>query len=128
MGPGVGGVDELTGMFQKMYGLDGLASDSPDYAKAREKASRHFRESLDQWLGLMNLTPKSDYLALEKKYDALKNEVAEKDQTIQRLRALLDNKGIPQAEAVQGFVDLVEKQTAQFQDLMENMGKAFKSE
>ncbi len=125
MGHGVSGVDKLTDAFRTWCGLEGSAPDSPDYAKARERASRHFRESLDQWLELMNLIPASDHLALKKKYESLEKEVAEKDQTIRRLRTLLNETGIPHAEAVRGFADLMEKQTAEFQDLMENMGKAF---
>ncbi len=125
MGRGFSGVDELTDMFRSLYGLDGMTRDSPDYVKAREDASRQFRESLEQWLGLMNLTPTSEHLALKEKYEALQKEVEEKDQTIQRLRKLLSDQGAPHAEAVQGFADLMQKQTAQFQDLMASMGKAF---
>ncbi len=124
---GFSGVDELSDMFRKLYGLKG-AADSPDYAKAWEKASQNFRESLEQWLGLMDMTPKSEHLALKEKYEALKKEVAEKDQTIQKLRDLLNEKGMPHAETVRGFTDMIEKQTAQFQDLIENMGKAFKQD
>lgn len=126
MGLDFGEADGLTEMFRKMYGLEGIAPNSPDYAKAWEKASDRFRESFDKWIDSMDLTPKSKYLALKEKCDALEKELKKKDRAIERLEALLAGKGIPHAEAVLGFADLMEKQTTQFQELMEDMGKAFK--
>ena len=125
---GFSGFDELTDMFRRFYGLEGLALDSPDYAKAWEKASENFKKSYHEWLNLMSVVPKSEYQILEKKWAALEEKVATQDETIRHLRNLLSEKGVPYADAVQGFTEMMEKQGRQFQELMDSVGKAFKKE
>ena len=125
---GFSGFDELTNMFRKFYGMDGLSLASPDYAKAWEKASENFKKSYHEWLNLMSVVPKSEYQTLEKKCEALEEKVATQDEAIQHLRNLLSEKGVPYADAVQGFTEMMEKQGLQFQELMDSVGKAFKKE
>lgn len=122
---GFSGFDDLTRMFRKFYGLNALPLASPDYAKAWEKASENFKKSYHEWLNLMNVIPKSEYNALKKKCEALEEKVATQDETIQDLRGLLSEKGLPYAEAVKGFTEMMEQQGNQFQELMDSMGKVF---
>ena len=128
MSRGFNGFDELTDMFRKFYGLEQLPHNSPDYAKAWEKASENYKTSLNEWLEFMSVVPKKKYLALEKKYDTLRKKVASQDETIRRLQNLLSEKGVSHMDAVQSFTEMVEKQAQQFQDLMESLNKAFKKE
>jgi DnaJ-domain-containing protein 1 len=115
-------------MFRKCYGLEGLALDSPDYPKAWEKASENFKTSFNDWLAFMKVLPKREHMALEKKYEALKEKVATQDETIRYLRNLLSEKNVPYTAAVQNFTEMMEKQAQQFHDLMESAGKGFKKE
>ena len=103
------GFDELADMFRKFYGLEQLPHDSPDYAKAWEKASENYKTSLNEWLEFMSVVPKKKYLALEKKYDTLRKKVASQDETIRRLQNLLSEKGVSHMDAVQSFTEMVEK-------------------
>ena len=128
MKKGFSGFDESTDMFQRFYGLDGLPPDSPDYAKAWQKASEGFKASFNDWLTLINVVPKSELLALEEKHEALKEKIAAQEETILHLRSLLNEKGVPYTEAVQDFGKMLEKQARQFQELMESVGKAFKKD
>lgn len=128
IGGGFSGSDELTSMFRKFYGMNGLPLASPDNAKAWEKASENFKKSYHEWLNLMSVIPKSEYQILEKKCEALEEKVATQDETIRHLRNLLSEKGLPYADAVQGFTKMMEKQGHQFQELMDSVGKAFKKE
>ncbi|MBE9544556.1 MAG: hypothetical protein IMF02_08700 [Proteobacteria bacterium] len=128
IGRGFSGFDELTDMFRKFYGLEGLALDSPDYPKAWEKASENFKTSFNDWLAFMKVVPEREHTALEKKYEALKEKVATQDETIRYLRNLLSEKNVPYTDAVQNFTEMMEKQAQQFHDLMESAGKAFKKE
>jgi hypothetical protein len=128
IGGGFSGFEELTRMFRKFYGMNGLPLASPDYTEAWEKASENFKKSYHEWLNLMNVIPKSEYQILQKKCEALKDKIAAQDETIRHLRDLLSDKGLPYADAVEGFTRMMEKQGHQFQELMNSMGRAFKKE
>ena len=97
-------------------------------SQAWEKASENFKKSYHEWLNLMNVIPKSEYQNLQKKCEALKDKIAAQDETIRHLRDLLSDKGLPYADAVEGFTRMMEKQGHQFQELMNSMGRAFKKE
>ena len=126
MGGGFSGFDELTHMFRKFYGMNGLPLDSSDYTKAWEKASENFKKSYHEWLDLMNVIPKSEYIALKKKCGALEEKITSQDETIRHLRGLIAERGLPYADTVKGFTQMMEKQGQQFQELMENVSTAFK--
>ena len=116
---GFSGFDDLTRMFRKLYGMNGMPPASSDYAEAWEKASENFKKSYHEWLDLLNVIPKSDYQTLEQK-------VASQEETIRQLRKLLSEKGLPYADAVKGFTQMMEQQGHQFQELMDSLGKTFK--
>ena len=128
IGGGLSGFDELSGMFRKFYGINGLPPASSDYTRAWEMASENFKKSYHEWLDLMNVIPKSEYQTLEKKCAALEKTVASQDETIRQLRKLLSEKGLPYADTVKGFTRMMEEQGHQFQELMDSLGKAFKKE
>jgi hypothetical protein len=63
---------------------------------------------------------------LIKKYEELKVKVAAQEETINNLRLLLEGKKAEsQKELVQGFQNLIEKQSKQFQETMETFGTFF---
>jgi uncharacterized coiled-coil protein SlyX len=128
IGGGLSGFDDLTRMFRKFYGMNELPLASPDYTRAWEKASENFKQSYHEWLNLMNVIPKSKYQTLEKRCQTLEEKVASQDETIRQLRSLLAEKGLPYADAVKGFTQMMEQQGHQFQELMSCVGKAFKKE
>jgi hypothetical protein len=129
MEQGFKGVDELTAMFNKFYGLEHLKKDTPAYMESWEAASENFLNSFKNYLDLMGMVPKNEHLALVKKYEKLKEKVADQDETINHLRLLLEEKKTEtQEELVQGFYDLIEKQSNQFQKTMETFGSFFKKE
>ena len=75
------------------------------------------------------MVPKDKHLALIKKYEELKEKVADQEETINHLRLLLEEKKAEsQEELVQGFQDLIEKQSKQFQETMETFGSFFKKD
>jgi hypothetical protein len=120
---GMKGFEDLAAMFRKFYGLEGMPEDSPDYLKAWRKASENIRKSFDEYLGLMGAVPRNEHLTLVKKYEDLKEKVAEQGETIKHLQMLLDAKGMDQGETVKGFQDLLKKQTEDFHALMEGFGQ-----
>ena len=123
------GSDELSAMFKKFYGLEHLEKDTPDYAATWKRASEDFLKSFNDYLGMMNVVPKGEHLSLIQKYEDLKEKVAAQEETITNLKMLLDMKKIEaHGEVVEGFKDLVEKQSEQFKETMDAFGKFFKSE
>ena len=129
MQQGFNGFDDLTEMFRKFYGLDHMEKDTPAYLETLKKASENFLESFKDYLDLMGMVPKDKHLALVQKYEALKEKVADQEETIKNLQLLLEEKRAEsQGELVQGFQDLIEKQSKQYQKTMETFGSFFKKE
>jgi len=117
---GFKGFDGLTDMFNKFYGLEHMEKNAPDYIETWKKASENFLNSFNNYLDLMGMVPKDEYLALVKKYEELKKKVAAQEETINHLRVLLEEKRAEsQKELVQGFQDLIEQQSKEFQETME---------
>ena len=129
MQQGFKGFDDLTEMFKKFYGLEHMEKDTPAYMDTWEKASENFLNSYKDYLNSMGMVSKDEHLALIKKYEELKEKAAAQEETINHLRLLLEEKKTEsQKELVQGFQDLIEKQSKQFQETMETFGSFFKKE
>jgi len=126
MQQGFKGFDDLTEMFKKFYGLEQMEKDSPAYMDTWEKASENFLNSYKDYLNLMGMVSKDEHLTLIKKYEELKEKAAAQEETINHLRLLLkEKKTESQEELVQGFQNLIEKQSKQFQETMETLGIFF---
>ena len=129
MQQGFKGFDDLTEMFKKFYGLEHMEKDTPAYMDTWEKASENFLNSYKDYLNSMGMVSKDEHLTLIKKYEELKEKAAAQEETINHLRLLLEEKKTEsQKELVQGFQDLIEKQSKQFQETMETFGSFFKKE
>ena len=129
MQQGFKGFDDLTEMFKKLYGLEHMEKDTPAYMDTWEKASENFLNSYKDYLNLMGMVSKDEHLTLIKKYEELKEKVAAQEETINHLRLLLEEKKTEsQEELVQGFQDLIEKQSKKFQETMETFGSFFQKE
>jgi len=129
MQQGFEGFDELTAMFKKFYGLEQMEKDTSAYMETWKKASEKFQESFKDYLRLMGVVPRDEHLALVKKYEELKEKVAAQEETIKHLRMLLEEKKVEtQGELVQGFQEIIEKQSEQFQETMVTLRKFFKKD
>jgi len=126
MQQGFKGFDDLTEMFKKFYGLEQMEIDSPAYMDTWQKASENFLNSYKDYLNLMGMVSKDEHLTLIKKYEELKVKAAAQEETINHLRLLLkEKKTESQEKLVQGFQNLIEKQSKQFQETMETLGSFF---
>lgn len=120
---GLRGFDDLTAMFRKFYGLNDIPNKGPDYAKAWEEATQNFLDSFNDYLSLMGVVPKAEYLELLGKFEDLEQKVAEQEKTIEHLRTLLDKEWTDQGEMIEGFQNVIKNQTEQFQKLMKSFGQ-----
>ena len=125
---GFRGVEELTAMFGKFYGLERPPEEDPDSGAAWKNAAADFRKSFDAYLNLMGVVPRDEYQALEKKYAALQKKVDEQKDTINNLRELLAEKGTYQGETAKVFQNLVKKQGDAFEKLMNNLATGAEDE
>ncbi|MGO9017857.1 MAG: hypothetical protein ACLQVJ_05830 [Syntrophobacteraceae bacterium] len=124
---GFKGFEEMTTVFLKAYGLDRYAEGSPDYITAWKKAEEEFRRSINDYMNLLGFVPKNEYLELVKKYEEIKEKLSSHEETIKHLRMLLSGSKMEgQGELARQFSDLIMKQNEQFQDLVDNVSKAFK--
>jgi geranylgeranyl pyrophosphate synthase len=123
---GFKGFEEMASMFRKFYGLENLEKDAPEYMRAWEKASEEFQKSFREYLNIMGVIPKDDYLEIVRKYEDLKKKVADQEETIRHLQLLLGKKSIDQGETTKVFQDLMKKQSEQFMEMMDAVGGYFK--
>lgn len=117
---------ELTTLFQKAYGLDQLEQGSPDYLQAWKKAEEEFRKSLRDYLKLLEVVPRSEYLALAGKHEELEKKVAQQEETIKHLKMLLKGKGMGFDAAALEFQELIKSQGDQFQEVLKGLGEGLK--
>ena len=129
MQQGFKGFDDLTEMFKKFYGLEHVEKDTPAFMETWERASENFLNSFKDYQKLMGMVPKGEYLEVVKKCEELKEIIASQEETINHLQLRLDaKKAESQEELVQGFQDLIEKQSNQFQETMETFASFFKKD
>ncbi len=77
MGQGFKGVDYLTDLFQKAYGLDRISDAGDEYVKMWKEAIENFEKSLNDYLDLMGVVPRKEHRILLNKYENLGEEVAD---------------------------------------------------
>ncbi len=125
---GFKGMEEMSVMFRKFYGLDNMEKNTADCMKAWEKNSAEFQESFKQFLAMFGVVPKEEYISLVKKYEELKKRVGDQEETIRHLQLLLGEKSADQGETVKVFQSLIEKQSEQFMEMMNAVGQYFQEQ
>jgi hypothetical protein len=126
MHQGLKGFEDITALFRKIYGLEKSGELRPDYLELWNRAGEDFNKSYKDYLNLLGVVPREEYLALVKKYEELKEKAASQEETIQHLRMLLsDVKGAGYEKVTGQFDDLLKNQSEQFQKLMNNFERVF---
>jgi hypothetical protein len=124
---GLGGFPDYTRIFMSAYGLGDAAADNPDFLTLWKKAQEDFRRSFQEYLSLLGVVTREDYALLEQENAGLKEKLAEQEETIKRLRTLVEEKGLGLEAATLEFQKLVEKQGDQFQKLIQGLGETAQS-
>jgi hypothetical protein len=125
---GFKGIEEMSAIFRKFYGLENIEKDAPEYIKTWRNATEEFQNTFREYLTMVGYVPKEDHLNLVEKYEKLKKKVADQDETIRHLKMLLRDKSVDQGETVKVFQDLVTKQGEQFMEMMNTVGQYFQKE
>lgn len=98
---------------------------SDDYGRLWSQVAEDYQETLKDYLAIFEMVPKAEHLELIKKYEDVKAKLKDQEETIERLRHLLREKGEDQNRAMDDFKELIEKQSDEFQELMKHMSSFF---
>ena len=118
---GFQGLEDLQEMFARSYGLDRLQPDTSAYKDAWKQATAEFRTSFRETFAALGWVAVEEVDALRQENIRLRDQIAERDEIIQRLRGLLDAEGIDQEKTVAVFRDLIQKQSREFEKLMKSL-------
>ncbi len=115
---------DYTQLFTSAYGLDAIPQGTQDYFALWKKAEEDFRKSFRDYLNLLGVVPREEYLALARQCEELKAKVTEQEETIQQLKMLAEEKGLGLAATTLEFQKLIKKQGEQFQRFIQGLGEA----
>ncbi|MEE4356715.1 MAG: hypothetical protein V2I97_09600 [Desulfococcaceae bacterium] len=116
---------ELTQMFRKLYGLEGLSAYGDDYKKMSEKALEDFQKSFKEYLSVMGIVSQEEHLALVEKYENLKTKCAQQEESIKHLKMLLSARGTSQTEFTTQLESMVKNQGELFRKIMTDFGQYY---
>lgn len=119
------GLDEFSDMFSKFYGMDVLTKNSPEYFDVWRNATQDFYKSFKEFLSLMDLVPRKDYLDLVKENEDLRMQLEEQEEALNQLRGVLGTRIDQQDKGLGVFEDLIKNQSTQFQELVSSFTRLF---
>lgn len=128
MKQGCAGMDELTALFRRCYGLDTPDAGNLEDQQAWQQAVADFQRGLAQFAAHWGWVPQEDHQQLLEKCAALEKQVQEQQAAIGKLRDLLAQKGLGHTELLQHMQGTLKDQSDQFQALMESIIGAFKDQ
>jgi len=124
MRQGFRGYEEISEAVRKAYGVD--RGEDPDAAADLwKKTCDSFLASFREYMAVFQVVPREDLEKLERENRELREQIARLEETALRQQALLADKGLDPSAMIDGFQELMLKQTDEFQKLMESAGRYF---
>ena len=124
MKQGYAGIDDLTALFRRCYGLKTPGSDGDLDTRAWWQAIADFQQAFTQFAAQWGWVGQDEHQQALDKCAALEKKIEEQQTTITQLRGLLTQKGLGYAELVEHFNSSLKDQNDQFQALMESIRNA----
>jgi hypothetical protein len=128
MSQGFQGLEDLTAMFKKSYGLEALQPDTRTFQDAWEKATADFRKSFRETFSQLGWVTEKEYRELKQENQRLQKRIAQQDDTIRRQGMLLEERGLDQTQTLEVFKELIHKQGNEFQKLMKALSESSESD
>ena len=123
MRQGFQGLEDLTAIFKKTYGLEQLPPNTRAYQRAWKKATADCRKSFKETFEQLGWVTEEEYHALWEENQKLRHELKERNHTIQSLKLLLEEKGLDQTQNLDVFKNLIHQQGKEFQKLMKSLSE-----
>jgi len=115
------GPDALTELFRKTYGLDRLPEDNEALRGLWKTALEHFQKTFTDTFGNLGWVPRETHETVLEENNRLRKKIAEKDEMIRQLQAVLDDKGLGNVGTVVVLQELARKQGEAFAELMRGL-------
>jgi hypothetical protein len=122
MSQGMSGFRDLSQSFQQVYGL---GSERPEGDEGWKTSRASFEKAYKAYLDALGVVPKSDYLALQKQLEELRQQTEGQETALRKLRLELSESRMAQGDVVAGFQELIQVQSEQFQELTESFNRLF---
>jgi len=125
MGGDLSSFEDISEMFGKIYGIDFFSKNTPEYMDTWKKATENFNTASKDFLAMMDLVPRKDYLELLRQNEELRKNAAEHEEYIAVLKKILDKQLADQKEGFKGYESLIQDQGDQFKELIERFSHMF---
>jgi hypothetical protein len=116
---GIWGMPDKSTMVSSFPGMEAFAKVSEEYFKIFTKTNEEIQKSVREFLALMDLVPRKDYLELVDEFENYKKSTEKKSNAGE----ILGEEMSLQTQGLRNFEELMRDQTKQFQDLMTNFTK-----
>ncbi|MEW5908832.1 MAG: hypothetical protein AB1659_03440 [Thermodesulfobacteriota bacterium] len=122
MNQGMKGVETISTLFQKCYGIKEPQPDPSDESNRWEASIKEFTASYREFLTLLGVVPIPIHLELQKKCRAQEKTILEQKELISDLKQKLYEKESTDSKTdSKTFSDLMENQSDQFQKMIETL-------
>jgi len=126
MEKGMSSMKEMNEMFFKFYGIQPSKSETKDQASGFEAIQKNafskFTSSFEDYLQFFDAVPKKKYMELVKKYEDLKQQLKDQEESIQHLRMMMEETDDGKNDVVKKFNKVISMQASQFKKLMDDFG------
>lgn len=119
--------ENMAEMFGNMYGIGLYKKNAPDYLEIWQKAMQDFNTAFKEFIAMMDLVPRNDYLELLRENEVLKKKAALQEENISDLQKILDKQLSDQKDGLKEFESLIQNQDDQFRKLMNNFSNMLSS-
>jgi len=122
------GFDDYSAFFQQFCDPDQISERSTEYQKIARNAAGDFQKSFEEYLSVMGVVSKKEYLEIVEKYEKLKEKSEHQEETIRNLRLLRKEKYEAADESAgvgesTGFEEMIREQGAFFQKMVTDFSR-----
>lgn len=116
---------ELTDRFKAIYGLDQVPADAPEYEEMAAAAREAFSQSLSNFYAALEVVPKKEYDALEKKYKVLQQQVTDLEAVVTQLKLLFKTNSPDVEEGINPLNKMLKTQNEHFLKMMDSLAEFY---
>ncbi len=128
MKQGFAGLEELSSLFRRSYGLKTPYPGGAGESATWEQAIDNFQQSLAQFAAQWGWVSQADHQQVVDRCAALDKKVQDQQATISQLRGLLTREGLGYTELMAHLKKSFQDQSEQFKAIMQSLGRPDKDD